>query len=64
MFVRELASDLNVKITGPTVIRTDNKGVVDLSLDPVAFKKTKHILRAAHFVRDLVLRRAISKLIG
>ena len=25
-------------------------------LDPVAFKKTKHILRAAEFLRDLVAR--------
>jgi hypothetical protein len=30
--------------------------VVDLSFDPAAFKKTKHILRAAEFVRDRVLR--------
>lgn len=59
MFVRDLAADLSVKVAGPTVIHTDNKGVVDLSFDPVAYKKTKHILRAAHFVRDLVLRRAI-----
>lgn len=59
MFIRELAADLSVVVTGPTAVYTDNKGVVDLSLDPVAFKKTKHILRAANFVRDLVLRRAI-----
>lgn len=59
IFIRELALDLAVKIVGPTVIHTDNKGVVDLSFDPVAFKKTKHILRASHFVRDLVLRCAI-----
>lgn len=25
----------------------------ELSLDSIAFKKTKHILRAAHFLRDL-----------
>jgi hypothetical protein len=27
-----------------------------MSLDPIAFKKTKHILRAAEFLRDLVAR--------
>lgn len=59
IFVRELAVELSVHISGPTVICTDNKGVVDLSLDPVSFKKTKHILRAAQFVRDLVLRRVV-----
>ena len=30
-----------------------------MSLDPVAFKKTKHIMRAAHFLRDLVARRFV-----
>lgn len=60
MFFRELLSDLGYGPTGATVIRTDNRGVVDLSLDPVAFRKTKHILRAAHFVRDLCMRRVIS----
>lgn len=56
MFVRELAIDLSISMVGPTTIHTDNKGVVDLSFDPVSFKKTKHILRASHFVRDLVVR--------
>ena len=27
-----------------------------MSVDPVAFKNTKHILRAAEFLRDIVLR--------
>ena len=27
-----------------------------MSLDPVTFEKTKHILRAAEFLRDLVAR--------
>ena len=29
-----------------------------MSFDPVAFKNTKHIMRAAAFLRDLVLRAA------
>lgn len=60
MFFRELLSDLGYMQTGPTIIRTDNRGVVELSYDPIAFKKTKHILRAANFVRDLSSRRVIS----
>ena len=32
----------------------DSQGALHLSLDPVAFKKTKHILRACEFVRDHV----------
>ena len=34
----------------------DSKSAIDLSLDPVAFKKTKHIMRACYFVRDHVAR--------
>jgi len=32
----------------------DSKSAIDLSLDPVAFKKTKHIMRACFFARDHV----------
>ena len=48
------ASVLNV--AAPSVIQSDSKSAIDMSLDPVAFKKTKHILRAAEFLRDLVAR--------
>mmetsp|Transcript_26722 Transcript_26722/g.40195 ORF Transcript_26722/g.40195 Transcript_26722/m.40195 type:complete len:496 (+) Transcript_26722:168-1655(+) len=57
MFIRDLLEDLGHMQCYPTPVRSDNKGVVDLSYDPVAFKKTKHILRAAEFVRDLVTRK-------
>ena len=60
LFMRDIIADFGITLPGPTVIRTDNKGVVDLSYDPVAFKKTKHILRAAEFVRDRVLRRYVT----
>ena len=30
-----------------------------MSFDPVSFKNTKHILRAANFLRDLVLKGAV-----
>ena len=30
----------------------DSKSAVDMAFDPVAFKKTKHILRAANFFKD------------
>ena len=42
------------------MIACDSKSAVDLSLDPVAFKNTKHILRAAEFLRDLVARRVVA----
>ena len=54
--LRDVLSDLGLLASGPTVIRTDNKSIIELSRDAIAFKKTKHILRAAMFLRDLCLR--------
>jgi len=34
----------------------DSKAAINLAQDPVAFKKTKHILRAAYELRDRVHR--------
>ena len=56
IFYRELLSDLGYVQSAPTRIFSDSKSCVDLSLDPVAFKKTKHILRAAEGLRDYVAR--------
>ena len=53
MYFRDLLTELGVSLLGATAIRSDNKSVKELSLDSIAFKKTKHILRAAHFLRDL-----------
>ena len=35
---------------------SDSKSAITLAFDAVAFKNTKHILRAAYFLRDLVAR--------
>ena len=53
MYFRDLLTELGVPLMGATALRSDNKSVKELSLDSIAFKKTKHILRAAHFLRDL-----------
>ena len=37
-----------------SVIYSDSKSAVGMAYDPVAFKKTKHIIRAAESLRDLV----------
>ena len=60
IFLRELLIDFAVAIDGPTVLYCDSKSAVDLAFDPVAFKNTKHILRAAEFLRDLVARRVVT----
>ena len=42
------------------VFRSDSKSCIDLSFDPVSFKKTKHILRAAQSLRGYVARLVFS----
>ena len=53
LWARDVLTDLGVGLGGATIIRSDNKSVIDLALDAIAFKKTKHIMRAACFLRDL-----------
>ena len=48
----KLLIDLGFIIDAASVIKCDSKSAVGMAFDPVAFKKTKHILRAAEFLRD------------
>ena len=50
IFIRELLIDLGFSIDGASIINCDSKSAVGMAFDPVAFKKTKHILRAAESV--------------
>ena len=60
IFARDLVLiELAIPLEGPSVMWSDSKSAVDMSRDPVAFKMTKHILRAAEFLRDLVARLVI-----
>ena len=56
----ELLLDLGFTLDSPSVLYSDSKSAVEMAFDPVAFKKTKHILRAAEFLRDLVSREVIT----
>ena len=59
LFIRDLLLDLGIIFDGPTPLFLDSKSAVDMSFDPVAFKNTKHILRAAEFLRDLVRKEVV-----
>jgi hypothetical protein len=50
LWIRQLLIDLGVFSPGPTSTWCDSKSAVALALDPVAFKNTKHIMRAAEFL--------------
>ena len=58
IFLRDLLLDLGVAVDAPSVIQSDSKSAIDMSLDPVAFKKTKHISFARRRIPpfDLVAR--------
>ena len=43
-------------VAGPTDILSDSQSAVGMAFDPISFKNTKHIMRAAEFLRDLVLK--------
>ena len=55
-FIRELLVDLGHPPRPCTPLLLDSKSAIDMAFDPVAFKKTKHILRDAEYLRDLVAR--------
>ena len=59
MFIRELLVELGETPSGPSVIFSGSASAVAMSFDPVAFKNTKHIMRDANFLRDLVARELI-----
>jgi len=58
--IRAVVSELDLLPSGPSKLRIDNKSTIDMAHDPVAFKKTKHIMRESHYLRDVVARRVYS----
>ena len=56
IFVRDFMEDVGFAVTKATPLMLDSKSALDLASDPVAFKKTKHILRHTYELRDRVAR--------
>ena len=54
VFLRELLEDVGALPYGASPMYLDSKSAIDMAFDPVAFKKSKHILRDAEYLRDLV----------
>ena len=55
LWIRQVLLDLNLLKPGPSLMWCDSKSAVAMAFDPVAFKNTKHILRAAEFLRHHTL---------
>jgi hypothetical protein len=47
IFLRDLLYELNILLNAASPVFSDSRSAVLMAFDPVAFKKTKHILRAA-----------------
>ena len=56
IFHREVVLDCDDLIPGPSALFLDSKSAIDMCFDPTSFRKTKHILRDAYFLRDVVAR--------
>ena len=57
VYIRDLTEDMGYGPKRPTPLWLDSKAAIDLATDPVAFKKTKHIMRSAYELRERVARR-------
>ena len=57
MWLRHFLQDLNLTLrpNDPVEMYCDNTGAIDFSNDSKFHKKTKHIKRHYHFVRDVVI---------
>ena len=60
VFLRGILSELRSTQSGPTVLRMDNTGAIDLANDPMHHSKSKHIARRDLFLRELVERGQIT----
>ena len=55
-----LKHDIHIlELNRPSLLLCDSKSAVDMAYDPVSFKKTKHILRAAEYLRDVVAKQHV-----
>ena len=58
----ELLKEMNIRGQGPITLQQDNQSVINLSVNPVNHKRSKHYRVAMDYVRDLVERR-VTKLV-
>ena len=52
MYVREICADLGYDMSEPSVIFEDNKACISISTGDTDKKRTKHIAKHWHFVRE------------
>ena len=56
VYLRDLLVDFDISVDSASSLWSDSGSAVKMAFDPVSFRNTKHIMRAAEFLRDLVNR--------
>ena len=54
IWLRRLLSDLGCKADGPTLIKEDNQGAIEIARNPKFHNRTKHIDMTFHFIRERI----------
>ena len=54
LWIKTVLEKLNVKVQTPVLIGEDNKSTINFSEHPGSHRRTKHILKKYHFVREQV----------
>ena len=54
IWLRRLLSDLGCKADGPTLIKEDNQGAIEIARNPKFHNRTKHIDMTFHFIREKI----------
>jgi hypothetical protein len=59
VWLQKLLAGLFGQMLDPTVIHCDNQSCVKLSENPVSHDNSKHVEIKFHYIRDMVLRKAV-----
>jgi hypothetical protein len=60
VWYRSILSELGYSVDNPILIHCDNKGAVDLALNPITGRRSKHIDIKHHVIHDYIDKGAIS----
>ena len=59
IWLQELMTEITGRKLGRTLIRVDNKSAIALAKNPVLHRRSKHIHKRFHFIRECVERELI-----
>jgi hypothetical protein len=60
IWIRQFLNELNFRDDQPVLIFADNKNAIDLIINPLYHKRTKHIEMRWHWIREIMNRKKIT----